>query len=146
VSCFSISRRPRDRCVDERGFTLIEALVALTILGLLVVGSLEAFGAGLRAQRVADRHLEAVTLASARLHELAALPLDSLLRQPELRERPFAPPFGTYRWSATIRRLPGSSSLWAARVVVSWPEGQESLETVLYRHAEIIHHETGQIP
>jgi prepilin-type N-terminal cleavage/methylation domain-containing protein len=116
----------------ERGFTLIEALIALVIIGLTVVATIEAFGAGLRAQREVDGHLDAVALAEARMDELALLSLDSMSRYAEPREGVFAPPFGRYRWRAEAREVAGSPALRRVVVTVGWDAGSYTLATAFY--------------
>jgi type II secretory pathway pseudopilin PulG len=73
--------------------TLIETLVALVIAAAVIVGAVEAFAAGHRAQAAANAQLLGLALAEARMAELAALPLDSLPVDPQLREGTFPPPF-----------------------------------------------------
>ncbi|HBH03977.1 MAG: hypothetical protein A2W08_07110 [Candidatus Rokubacteria bacterium RBG_16_73_20] len=57
-------RRPED------GFTLLEVLVAFTILSLAVVATIQGFAQGLRLLRVAGDHQQAVLLADQRLREV----------------------------------------------------------------------------
>jgi len=58
------------------GFTLIEVLVALVLLSVAVVAVLQLFGGGLRLARASADHLSATLLASAKLSELGAPPLE----------------------------------------------------------------------
>src|SRR5918999_4742631 len=90
------------------GFTVLEALIALVIIGLAVVTTVEALGGGLRAEREVSAHLEAVTLAEARMTELAALPRDALAGYVSGRDGVFAPPFERYRWRAAIKPVTGT--------------------------------------
>jgi general secretion pathway protein I len=54
----------------EGGFTLIEVLVALAILGISLTAIYEAFGIGLRNERQSRLYQEAVDLAEARLAQV----------------------------------------------------------------------------
>jgi type II secretory pathway pseudopilin PulG len=125
------ARRPRS------GFTVLEALIALVIIGLAVVTTVEALGGGLRAEGEVSAHLEAVTLAEARLSELAALPRDSMADYVAGRDGVFAPPFERYRWRAAIEPLTGTRSLLRASVTVLWPGRSYALETVLFRDGDV---------
>jgi prepilin-type N-terminal cleavage/methylation domain-containing protein len=51
------------------GFTLLEVLVALAILSLTVVVSIQGFAAGLRLLRVSGEHQEAILLADEKARE-----------------------------------------------------------------------------
>lgn len=117
----------------ERGFTLIETIVALTIVGLTAVALAESFAGGLRGQAAVAHNLEAVALAEAKLYELALLPTDSLARYDRSPGVPFPAPFGDYRWSARARPVADRPGLIGLAVLVVWPRGEYSLETVLYR-------------
>ena len=121
------------RGVARRGFTLLEALIALLIVGLAVVATVEAFGGGLRAEREVSRHLEAVALAEARINELALLAPDSLALYAVPREGVFPAPFGQYRWRAVVREEVGSPALLRAAVMVAWGASSYELETVFYK-------------
>ena len=60
---------------DDRGFTLLEVLVALVVLATTVVAVLQLFGGGLRLARAAGDHADAALLASAKLADLDPGPL-----------------------------------------------------------------------
>jgi general secretion pathway protein I len=78
---------------EERGFTLIEVLVALVLLSVAVVATLQLFGGGLRLARTAGDQLEATLLANAKLVEAG-------LETPE--EGAVEGTEGDYRW---VRRI-----------------------------------------
>ena len=65
-------RRP---WAGDSGFTLLEVLVALVVLGTAVVAVLQLFGGGLRLARAAGDHSDAALVASARLADLEPGPL-----------------------------------------------------------------------
>ena len=77
----------------QRGFTLVEVLVALIVLSTAVVAALQLFGGGLRLARAATDHQEATLLASEKLSELA---LD------DLEEGTTEGTEGAYRWSRRV--------------------------------------------
>ena len=60
------------RACRARGFTLIEILVALAMLGIVGGVLLQMFGTGLRSARLASEHNHAVLLARSQLVELQA--------------------------------------------------------------------------
>ena len=127
----SQARHPRP------GFTVLEALIALVIIGFAVVTTVEALGGGLRAEGEVSAQLEAVTLAEARMTALAALPRDSLADYVAGRDGVFAPPFERYRWRAAIEPVAGTRSLLRATVTVAWPGRTYALETVLFRAGDV---------
>lgn len=115
------------------GFTLVEALVALLIVGAALVPLLGALTAGLRAQGRVAAALEGVALAEARMAELALLPVDSLAAYHAPRTGAFPPPLAGHRWSAVVRGDTASPALVRGAVLVEWPGGSYSLETVFHR-------------
>ena len=64
----------------ERGFTLLEAVIALIIASLAVAALLRGAGGGLGNARVASQYQEAVSRAQSRLALLDAAPPDTTLR------------------------------------------------------------------
>jgi prepilin-type N-terminal cleavage/methylation domain-containing protein len=134
MSCaWILGQARRGWSADRPGFTLVEALVALVIAGLIVVGVMEAVAAGFRTQASAGANLTAVGLAETKLAELAALPADSLPAETTIRDGAFPPPFVGYRWRTIIEGDPATPALRGAAVLVEWDGGEFSLETVLYR-------------
>lgn len=120
-----------------RGFSLLEVLVAFTIL-VLVFGSLfKIFGAGVRAATVSERYSHAALIAQSRLEELAA--------RGELSEGVHGGYDGRdYRWQSTVVPYvePYGSLFdgltvrpWTVTVEVTWGEGEQlrsvSLSTLL---------------
>ncbi len=54
----------------ESGFTLLEVLVALAILGLAIVVSIQGFASGLRLLKLSGEHQEAMLLADLKAREV----------------------------------------------------------------------------
>lgn len=78
---------------DQRGFTLVEVMVALIVLSVAVVAALQLFGGGLRLARAATDHQEATLLASEKLSELAL---------EDLEESTSEGSEGDYRWTRRV--------------------------------------------
>ena len=96
------------------GLTLLETMVALVILGLVVVGYLEVFGASVRAAQNATEWSRAVTYAEAGM-EMAKLNLPAALGRGT---ESFEDSFG--------RRIEARSSgpgLQLVTVTVTFPDG-----------------------
>src|SRR5688572_19848978 len=120
------SRRLRRRC----GFTVLESLIALVIVGFAVIATVEALGGGLRAEGQVSHHLEAVALTESRMNGLGALERDSIASYSSGRNGTFARPFQLYHWRATIQPVSGARSLFRADVAVTWQGGSYALQTV----------------
>ena len=76
------------------GFTLLEVLVALAILGVAVVAVIQGFAQGLRLLKVSGDHQQAMLLADLKLREVVT---------PE--ERQEQGEEGGFLWARWIRRL-----------------------------------------
>ena len=132
------SRPPRARG-SRPGFTLLEAMIALVILGLAAVAALSAFGTELRAADRARHALEAEALAAERLatvrllgaRELAPLP-DSIARGR------FAAPFESYHWTTTLRPVLGEPALYSVVTTIAWERGTFAVQTRLYRPPPVL--------
>ncbi len=118
----------------RRGFTLLEAVAALAILGIAGVAALEAVGGELRA---ADRARAAVTvsaLAQDRLAAVTLLPIGEL--QPladSVARGTFPSPFQDYAWSTELRPVLGERDLYSVTVEVFSATTRYALATRLYR-------------
>ena len=125
----------------RRGFTLLEAAVAMAIVGVIALAALGAYAAELRAAGKARQALPAVSLAEERLAAIDLLPAGELRALPDsLARGRFGPPFERYEWTATVRRareagrgMRGLRDLYDVRVEVRWPEGLYTLDARRYR-------------
>jgi len=100
---------------SPHGFTLVEALVAVVLVAMGIVGALGAISAGLRARSAANFYHNAALLAQAKLAELESA---SRLSSGE-KSGDFAPDYADYRWNGQIEE--GPEGLWLVRVRVSKP-------------------------
>jgi len=125
-----------------RGFSLLEVLVALTVLVLVFGALFKIFGTGLRAATVSERYSHATLIAQSRLAELAAA--DELVEGVHYSDED-----GDYRWQSTVVPYLESESLpfeeltvvpWTVTVEVTWGEGEQlrsvALSTLLLTGAE----------
>ncbi len=73
--------RRREEAMEERGFTLIEVLIALAIMAVLIAGAAELITLSLVLKRKADAHAAAARLVAEKLEGLRVLPFaDERLR------------------------------------------------------------------
>ncbi len=63
-----------NKLADEAGSSLVEVLVAMTVLAIVIVPMVGMFEAGLRAATTSGDHDTARTLANEKLEEIRALP------------------------------------------------------------------------
>ena len=119
---------------SHRGFTILEAVVALAIVGLAGVSALEAVGGELRA---ADRAAEAYVgsaLAQDRVAAVGLLAARDVAHLPDsLRRGAFSPPFAEYRWTTTAQPVSGERELYEVTVSIAGARTAYTLTTRLYR-------------
>ena len=116
------------------GFSLLEAVVALAIVGVTAVAALGSVGAEIRAAEDARIALEAEALAVQQLALIEILTGEDLQRLPDsLARGRFDPPFERYRWTASTTPVLGEEGLTAVQVDVEWSSGSFPLRTLLYR-------------
>ena len=138
----SAGRRPsRDRHPSPRGFTLVELLVALVILGLLMAALYGAFrfsARALDATRERTQQLEEFAAASAFLRErLAAAENVLLTTGPQSQTASFT---GTAETLAFVAPMPAEISyggLYYFRLAFDPAAGATRLDLALYRTREI---------
>jgi type II secretion system protein I len=120
---------------DERGMTLLEAVVALTIIALAGIAALATVGTELRGAERARRAIEAAALAEERMARVGLLAAPDLASLPDsMRAGTFPGRLADYGWTAASRSLPGERDTYAVTVAVTWPErGRYALETRWYR-------------
>ena len=115
------------------GFVLMEALVALVIIGLTAIGLLAATAAQLRTADKAAQLLTARSLAEERLAMLRVLTYDQLGDVPDsLAAGRFPPPFEAYGWRAEVTPAAGEYDLFSAAVVVFVNDEEFPLRTLLH--------------
>lgn len=127
------SSRPRDNGAS-RGFTLLEVLVALVILGVALVGLLSAQSAAVRLRSQAEQMTLATFLLERRMTdiELAGFP------EVGTKEGDFGEDYPGYAWQTTVSDSPFSAPpqvrVREVRVAVLWSAGPrpERLELVRY--------------
>src|SRR4030043_28770 len=82
----------------DRGFTLIEVVIALAILGVGLMVIIELFSGGLRLGRVSAEYTKAVNYARTKIEELALKPpAEEGVEEGEFNE--------TYRWKIETKRI-----------------------------------------
>jgi len=81
--------------MNERGFTLLEVLVALAILSLTVVVSIQGFAQGLRLLKLSGDHQAAMLIADLKAREVTT-PAEGREDGTE----------GAFTWERTIKVLP----------------------------------------
>lgn len=119
---------------NSRGFSLLEAMVALTVVGLAAVAMLSAVGGELRTAARIRSSLEAHALAEEKVAAVRLLSREELDRLADsLRQGRFLAPFEAYRWEASTRELSEFKDVFEVDVGVRWEDGAYDLSTRLYR-------------
>ena len=120
------------------GFSLLEAVVALAIVGVTAVAALASVGAELRAAGDARTILEAEALAVHRLSSIEMLTAEQLQRIPDsLARGAFDPPFERYRWTASSEPVLGEEGLTEVQIEIAWEGGSLPLRTLLFRRSAL---------
>ncbi|MGH7388660.1 MAG: prepilin-type N-terminal cleavage/methylation domain-containing protein [Candidatus Rokuibacteriota bacterium] len=115
----------------EAGFTLLEVLVALAILGIAVVAAIQGFAQGLRLLKLSGDHQQAMLLADLKAREVVT--------PEELQDEGDE---GAFHWQRTTRLLeapdltpedgaPPRFRVWEIAVRVRWDERRQIEVTTL---------------
>lgn len=100
--------RPPAAGAPESGFTLLEVVVALAILSIAVVASIQGFAQGLRLLKTAGDHQQAMLLADQKIREVL-VPAEEKQSGTE----------GAFTWERTITVDP-TPELERSRTTASW--------------------------
>lgn len=117
---------------SQRGFTLLEVIIALAILGVSFALAMELLANGVRSAKASEDYTQAVLLARQKIAEMAITP--SLRGSAE--QGDFG---GGFRWSSEVQPLPQEEDLparlYQVRVRVTWPgrRGGKSLDLYTMR-------------
>ena len=121
------------RAIGRRGFTLLEAVAALVVIGVSSAAALGAAASEMRAATRVRHALTAEALAQQRLAVLRLLSREQLLFLPDsLARGGFPTPLNEYRWRATSALARGAQDVFDLRVAVEWDGGAQVLATRHY--------------
>ena len=116
----------------RHGFFLLEAAVALLLIGLIAGSALELRATQLRAASRGPQLVTAVTLAQDRLAAARLIEPVQLARIPDsLARGRFRPPFAGFRWRTSVARS-REDDLYDVRVEVTWSDGSVELASRIY--------------
>jgi len=119
----------------KKGFTLIEVVIALSIMGIGLMVIMELFSGGLRLGRFSEEHTRALRYASVKLEEIS---IRKTLEEGE-EEGEFDPDF---RWKVGVRKMDllpvekeadfrRPAELYHIRIDVMWNSGTKHRATSL---------------
>jgi len=119
--------------IKDRGFTLIEVVVAMAILGIALTTVISLFGQSLRTVSLVSRYSEMMTLAGEKMDEVVCCPDN----ERDESEEGLA---GAARWTRIISPLnlddTAAQDMFKVQVHVTWPDGgrerEITLESFLY--------------
>jgi prepilin-type N-terminal cleavage/methylation domain-containing protein len=120
--------------VDDKGFTLIEVLTAVTVMSIVLGLVISLFGGGLRSVRTAQGYSRALLIAEEKLDE-GIITDDSDSFEPE-----DSGAVNGYAWERSVTPftpapesgLVEKDDLYRVEVRVNWKEGVKRKEVALY--------------
>ena len=116
------------------GFTLLEATIAMSIVGLVAVVALGEFSTELRVGVKAAEARLLQALAQDRVSALQVAPPEILYRVPDsLKTGAFPAPFDEYSWNVSIQPVRAVEGLAEARITVASKSSELTLTTRLFR-------------
>ena len=123
----------------RRGITLMEAVVAIAIVGMTAVSALEAVGGDMRVAERAKRAIEVEALATSRLEVMNLLTDQELQSLPDsISAGKFVAPLDEYTYKATSAPVSDQAGLYSVHVTVNWTNGSYELKTYMYRTPRLV--------
>ncbi len=108
--------------------------MAIAVVGMTAVAALESVGGGMRAAEKSRRAIEAEALASSRLEIMDLMSDQQLQSLPDsVAKGQFGKPLDAYSWTTTSAPVDDQAGVYDVRVTVSWPTGDYTLKTYVYR-------------
>ena len=92
---------------NNRGFTLLEVMLAVVIMGIVVVLIMNLFSGALRNQKIGTEYLKASILARTKMDKI----LLSSDIEPEESQGEFDPPYNNYSWKTKISPVSMTATL-----------------------------------
>ena len=127
------------RLSSRAGFSLLEAVAAIAIVGITSVSALEAVGSNMRTAEKSRRALEAEALATSRLDFMDLLTDRELQALPDTVESgKFEKPLDEYSWKTTSTPVSEQAGVYDVRITVDWPTGSYTLRTYQYRRPPLV--------
>jgi type II secretory pathway pseudopilin PulG len=124
---------------SRSGISLLEAVVAIAIVGITSVAALEASAGEMRTAERSRRALEVEALATSRLDFMELLNDRELEALPDSVEKgKFASPLDAYTWKTTSAPISQQPGLYDVRITIDWPSGSYTVKTYLYRTPRLV--------
>lgn len=118
----------------DSGFTILEAVIALAVVGLAGVAALEAVGGELRASARAAEAYTLAALAQDRLAAVAVVAPTAISPIPDsLGRGTFPAPFERYDWTASTEPVRNERELYAVTITIRGDGREYTVNTQLYR-------------
>lgn len=129
----------RIESVGKEGFLLLEAVIALAIIGIVAIALLAATSSQVQASGKANALLVASALAQDRLAAIQMLDGDELRDPPDsLSTGVFPAPFDEFQWVATIEPADNEYDLFAVMIEVDGRGEAFRMETLVHRSSSVI--------
>lgn len=123
----------------EGGFVLLEAVVALAILGVASIVLLQVRAQQIRVATQARELLTAQALAEDRISALRLLDYELLADPPDsLMAGVFPPPFAEFSWTAQVALMEDEYDLFGVEVEVLGPVERFPLRTLVHRARNVL--------
>ncbi len=118
----------------RNGVSLLEAVVAIAIVGVTSVSALEAVGGDMRTTERARRAMEAEALAGSRLDFMDLLTDQELQSLPDsVTKGKFDLPLDEYTWTTTSNPVGEQAGVYDVRVKIDWSAGSYTVRSYQYR-------------